>query len=88
MWLLIVLLARLGRRGSGGFVHDTVTRFMGLIVIAMGTQFALSGMRSFMRETGHAAVGDRANAAVVTQTSGVLRMAVNNSSGEDSEQKE
>ena len=51
MWLLIVLVARLGGSGSGGFVHDTVTRFMGLIVIAMGVQFALSGMRSFMLET-------------------------------------
>jgi multiple antibiotic resistance protein len=48
MWLLIVLAARLGGRGSGGFVHDTVTRFMGLIVMAMGVQFALSGIRSFM----------------------------------------
>jgi multiple antibiotic resistance protein len=51
MWLLILIVARLGGRGSGGFVHDTATRFMGLIVIAMGVQFALTGMRSFMRET-------------------------------------
>ena len=29
-------------------MHDTVTRFMGLIVIAMRVQSALSGMRSFM----------------------------------------
>jgi len=50
-WLVIVLVARLGGKGSGGFVHDTVTRFMGLIVIAMGVQFALTGLRSFMRET-------------------------------------
>jgi len=33
-----------------GFVHDAVTRFMGLIVVAMGVQFALSGVRSFMLE--------------------------------------
>jgi multiple antibiotic resistance protein len=45
-WLLIVLVARLGAKGSGGFVHDTVTRFMGLIVIVMGVQFALSEIRS------------------------------------------
>ena len=51
MWLVIVLVARLGGKGSGGFVHDTATRFMGLIVITMGVQFALTGMRSFMRET-------------------------------------
>ena len=56
MWLLILLVARLGGRGSGGFVHDTVTRFMGLIVIAMGVQFALSGVRSFMLEPYRAAL--------------------------------
>ena len=33
---------------------NTVTRFMGLIVIAMRVQFALSGMRSFMVEPDHA----------------------------------
>jgi multiple antibiotic resistance protein len=50
MWLVIVLLARLGGSGSGGFVRETATRFMGLIVIAMGVQFALTGVRSFMLE--------------------------------------
>ena len=48
MWLVIALTRRLGNRASsGGFVHDTVTRFMGLIVIAMGVQFALTGTRAF-----------------------------------------
>jgi multiple antibiotic resistance protein len=48
MWLVIVLTIYLGKRaGGGGFVHDTVTRFMGLIVIAMGVQFALTGVRAF-----------------------------------------
>jgi small neutral amino acid transporter SnatA (MarC family) len=28
-------------------MRDTATRFMGLIVIAMGTQFALTGLRDF-----------------------------------------
>jgi small neutral amino acid transporter SnatA (MarC family) len=28
-------------------VRDTATRFMGLIVIAMGVQFALTGIRAF-----------------------------------------
>jgi multiple antibiotic resistance protein len=56
MWILIVLVARLGGRGSGGFLHDAVTRFMGLIVIAMGVQFALSGVRSFMLEPYRAAL--------------------------------
>jgi len=40
-----------GNRDNGtGFVRDTATRFMGLIVIAMGVQFALTGIRAFMRE--------------------------------------
>jgi multiple antibiotic resistance protein len=49
MWLTIVVVARVGRSGGGGFVHDTVTRFMGLIIIAMGVQFALSGIGSFRK---------------------------------------
>jgi multiple antibiotic resistance protein len=35
-----------------GFVRDTITRFMGLIVIAMGVQFALSGLQSFFDRAG------------------------------------
>jgi hypothetical protein len=54
--MLIVLVARLGGSGSGGFAHDAVTRFLGLIVIAMGVQFALSGVRSFMLEPYRAAL--------------------------------
>ena len=51
MWLAIALVVRFGGRsqGTSGFVRDTVTRFMGLIVIAMGVQFALTGIRAFMR---------------------------------------
>jgi len=48
MWLALVLAIYTGSRANGGgFVHDTVTRFMGLIVIAMGVQFALTGIRAF-----------------------------------------
>ncbi len=48
MWLVLMLTIYLGKRtAGGGFVHDTVTRFMGLIVIAMGVQFALTGIRAF-----------------------------------------
>src|SRR5262245_28607719 len=48
MWLVLVFTIYLGKRAtSGGFVHDTATRFMGLIVIAMGVQFALTGLRAF-----------------------------------------
>jgi small neutral amino acid transporter SnatA (MarC family) len=28
-------------------LRDTATRFMGLIIVAMGVQFALTGVRSF-----------------------------------------
>jgi multiple antibiotic resistance protein len=47
MWVAMVLLGRREARPGGGLLHDTVTRFMGLIVVAMGTQFALTGARDF-----------------------------------------
>jgi multiple antibiotic resistance protein len=47
MWVVMVLMARGGTRASGGFLRDTATRFMGLIIVAMGVQFALTGVRSF-----------------------------------------
>ena len=47
MWIVMVLMARGGTHAPGGFVRDTATRFMGLIIVAMGVQFALTGMRSF-----------------------------------------
>jgi multiple antibiotic resistance protein len=51
MWSAILLISRLGSRSEGGgFVRDTATRFMGLIVIAMGVQFALTGIRAFMAD--------------------------------------
>ena len=49
MGMVLLLVARRGSPSNGGgFVRDTATRFMGLIVIAMGIQFALSGLRAFM----------------------------------------
>ena len=55
MWLVIMAAIFLGGRDQGGksatgkgFARDTFTRFMGLIVIAMGVQFALAGIRAFM----------------------------------------
>ena len=48
MWLAIWTAILLQNRPHGsGYVRDTVTRFMGLIVIAMGVQFALTGIRAF-----------------------------------------
>jgi multiple antibiotic resistance protein len=52
MWLAIVLtIVFMRNRGGGGLAHDMVTRFMGLIVIAMGVQFALTGARAFFQVT-------------------------------------
>ena len=49
-WLAMLLVAHFGgKQESGGFLRDTLTRFMGLIVFAMGVQFALTGYRSFMK---------------------------------------
>ena len=47
MWVVMVLMARGGAHAPGGFVRDTATRFMGLIIVAMGVQFALTGARNF-----------------------------------------
>ncbi len=47
-WLVMLLVARLaGPPGGGGFLQDTLTRFMGLIVLSMGVQFALTGYHAF-----------------------------------------
>jgi multiple antibiotic resistance protein len=47
-WLVMLLSAYFaGKRESGGFVRDTMTRLMGLIVLSMGVQFALSGFHAF-----------------------------------------
>jgi multiple antibiotic resistance protein len=47
MWIVIVLVSRGGSGRSGGLLHDTGTQFMGLIVLAMGVQFALTGFHDF-----------------------------------------
>jgi multiple antibiotic resistance protein len=47
MWIVMVLVAHGGTRASGGLLRDTATRFMGLIVLAMGVQFALTGFHDF-----------------------------------------
>jgi multiple antibiotic resistance protein len=47
-WLSMVLVARVAHQSvEGGFARDAATRFMGLIVISMGVQFALTGLRQF-----------------------------------------
>jgi len=47
MWIVMLLVGREGDHPGDGFLRDTATRFMGLIVNAMGMQFALTGLRDF-----------------------------------------
>jgi multiple antibiotic resistance protein len=47
MWIVMVLMTRGRTRAPGGLLRDTATRFMGLLIVAMGVQFALTGARSF-----------------------------------------
>jgi multiple antibiotic resistance protein len=47
-WLAMLAFARLGGGDRGGLLRDTVTRLMGLVIVAMGVQFALTGIRSFL----------------------------------------
>jgi multiple antibiotic resistance protein len=44
----ILILSSFSGKNQGGIVREAVTSFMGLIVIAMGVQFALTGLKSFM----------------------------------------
>jgi len=47
-WLVLLLVTRVaGKAQGGGFARDTITRFMGLIVLSMGVQFALTGLHKF-----------------------------------------
>ena len=47
-WLVVLLMTRVANQdGGGGTERATMTSFMGLIVLAMGVQFALTGLRQF-----------------------------------------
>ena len=46
-WLIMVASARASGDKKPGLMHDVTTRFMGLIVLAMGVQFALVGLNDF-----------------------------------------
>ena len=47
-WLAMLLVARVAhQKVAGGFARDSITRFMGLIVLSMGVQFGLTGLRQF-----------------------------------------
>ena len=39
--------AKIAGDSQPSLMHDVTTRFMGLIVLAMGVQFALTGLKTF-----------------------------------------
>ena len=45
--LVLLLVSRADKASKGGSARDMITRFMGLIVLSMGVQFALTGLRKF-----------------------------------------
>ncbi len=50
-WALLLLVARRSKateQSAPSLAHDMVSRYMGLIVIAMGIQYALTGYKAFM----------------------------------------
>ena len=49
-WLVLVLLSRRTKSSGDGdsLIHDIISRYMGLIVFAMGVQFMLSGAHAFI----------------------------------------
>jgi multiple antibiotic resistance protein len=51
VWVVMVLVGQGWSREKGGsdLLRDMVARFMGLIVLAMGVQFALTGFQNFFR---------------------------------------
>jgi multiple antibiotic resistance protein len=52
-WAVMVVLAgRNGEAAGGGFVRATVQSFMGLIVMAMGVQFAAEGLTHLIKNGG------------------------------------
>lgn len=48
-WLIMVMYAQTSGAQKQGLVQDVSSRFMGLIVLAMGVQFVLTGVTAFSR---------------------------------------
>ena len=46
-WVLLLVATRSQSPKKQGLMHDLSTRFMGLIVLAMGMQFSLTGLKAF-----------------------------------------
>ncbi len=44
---MLLFMRLIGKKDGGGFIRDTMTRLMGLIVLSMGVQFALTGYHAF-----------------------------------------
>jgi multiple antibiotic resistance protein len=44
---MLLFVRMVGKKDGAGFVRDTMTRLMGLIVLSMGVQFALTGYHAF-----------------------------------------
>jgi small neutral amino acid transporter SnatA (MarC family) len=42
-----IVAARSAGQNKPGLMHDVMPRFMGLIVLAMGVQLALTGLKTF-----------------------------------------
>jgi multiple antibiotic resistance protein len=51
-WLIIILAARKSGSQKKGLMHDVTTRFMGLVVLAMGVQFMLKGLDEYFHLPG------------------------------------
>ena len=49
--LVMLVTSRTSERRKPGLLHDVTTRFMGLIVLAMGVQFALTGLADFFHNS-------------------------------------
>ena len=46
-WLVMIVVSRSAGQKKQGLMHDVTSRFMGLIVLAMGVQFTLTGLKAF-----------------------------------------
>ena len=46
-WVLLLAATRSQSSKKQSLMHDVTTRFMGLIVLAMGMQFSLTGLKAF-----------------------------------------
>jgi multiple antibiotic resistance protein len=47
-WLIMIMAARSMGKDKKSLMQDVGSRFMGLMVLAMGVQFALSGIKTFL----------------------------------------